>query len=585
MGGRLAGGALAAMLLALVVHTGDARATVVEQGYLPVADGTRLSYTLTRPSASGRFPVVLKYDPYGSGTTSDPTWNEAGYAMLGVNFRGTGCSQGSFQPLRTDIWGKDGADVVAWVARQRWSTGRVGMIGYSFTGVSQLATAAFAGPALKAISPGNVFPDFYRDLLYPGGIDNGWIPLWIGGRNFVPGLGGDWPGRASGDADCAPSQAGQAAPNESQTADPVLQPYADDAYWARQPSRYVSRIRVPVQGCVNWQDTTVYSRAFNYFRELDPRRTWLVGGNGLHADCPNSRARLVRFFDRYLKGERNGWEKTPRLLLVHEQTGESSVREPLTDDAGAWRTSFAKWSDVDTGIRPVTLNLQQGGRLGLAPPAGLQAPDTYTYPTRSANSPGDFGGNSSWKNPAAPGGAVVYTTPALTRDVEFLGSGSADLWISSTAPDTDVQVTLSEVRPDGQETFVENGWLRLSHRKVDAGRSTALRPDHSYGQADAAQLTPGKPELARIEVQPFNHVFRAGSAIRLSIDAPGGWFAIVPVPATNSVFHQPGMASRLVLGQVPGGSARAPMPACDTLLNQPCRPSAAPVPEGSLTIR
>jgi putative CocE/NonD family hydrolase len=586
MGRRRLGGALAAALLSvLALQNADARASVVEHGYFPLSDGTQLSYTLTRPSAQGRFPTVLKYDPYGAGTTSDPTWNDSGYAMLGVNFRGTGCSQGEFQPLRTDIWGKDGAEAVAWAARQPWSDGNIGMIGYSFTGVSQLATAAFAGPALKAISPANIFPDFYRDLIYPGGIHNSWIAAWIAGRNFVPGLGGDWPQQATSDPQCAASQAGSAGPNESQSANTFLHPYLDDPFWSTTPSHYLDRVHIPVLGCVNWQDTTVYSRAFYaYRRQLDPRTTWVVGGNGTHSDCPTSRARLVRYFDRYLKHEDNNWDATPHLLLVHELTGTAAVREKLGDNAGAWQSGFARWSDVDAAIHPLALHLQQGGRLALSAPAGAQPTDSYRYPTPTANTPGDFGGRSAWKNTKAPGGEVVYTTPALSGDAEFLGSGSADLWMSSSAPDTDVQVTLSEVRPDGQETFVENGWLRLSHRRLDAARSTALRPDHPYTQADAQQLTPGKPELARIEMLPFDHVFRAGSAIRFSIDAPGGWFQIVPQPATNTVYHQPGMDSKLVLGWLPGATAHAPLPACDTLLNQPCRPSAEPVPAGSMTI-
>jgi putative CocE/NonD family hydrolase len=458
------------------------------------------------------------------------------------------------------------------------------MIGYSFTGVSQLATAAFAGPALKAITPGNVFPDFYRDLVYPGGIHNGWIPAWIAGRNFA--LGTAAVERAASDPDCAASQAEQAVPDESQSADTQLHPYLDD-FWSTQPAGLLGRVRIPVLGCVNWQDTTVYSRSFNAFRELDPRTTWLVGGNGTHVDCPNSRARLVRFFDRYLKHEDNHWEATPHLLLMHELTGtgDAIVRETLGDDAGAWQSGFANWSDVDSAIHPLALHLEQGGLLALSAPAVTQPPDSYRYPTRTANTADDFGGNSAWNNPTIPGGTVVYTTPPLSRDAEFLGSGSADLWISSTAADTDVQITLSEVRPDRQETYVQNGWLRLSHRRLDAARSTTLRPDHPYTQADAEQLTPGKPELVRIELQPFNHVFRAGSAIRLSIDAPGGWFQIVPLPATNTLYHQPGMDSKLVLGWLPGATAHAPLPACNSLLNQPCRPSAAPVPEGSMTIR
>jgi putative CocE/NonD family hydrolase len=584
MGRRRLGGAFAAaLLLALTLQNADANASVVEHGYLPLPDGARLSYTLTRPSKEGRFPVVMKYDPYIAGVESDPKWNDSGYAMLGVNFRGTGCSQGTFQPLRGDVWGKDGADVVAWVARQPWSDGSVGMIGYSFTGVSQLATAAYAGPALKAITPGNVFPDFYRDLVYPGGIHNGWIPAWIAGRNFVLGTAAFQ--RSASDPDCAASQGGQAVPNESQSADTQLHPYLDD-FWSTQPDGVMSRVKIPVLGCVNWQDTTVQSRAFNAFRnQLDPETTWLVGSNGAHPDCPTSRDRLVRFFDRYLKGEHNRWEATPHLLLVHEQTGKTAVRDKTpADEAGAWQSSFAKWSDADSAIHPLALHLEAGGRLGLASPSTPEPPDSYRYPSRTANTPADFGGNSAWKNPAVPGSTVVYTTPVLSRDAEFLGSGSADLWISSTAPDTDVQVTLSEVRPDGQETYVENGWLRLSHRRLDATRSTTLLPDHSYTQADTEELTPGKPELARIELQPFNHVFRAGSAIRLSVDAPGGWFQILPQPATNTLYHQPGMESKLVLGWLPSATAHAPLTACDTLLNQPCRPSAEPVPDGSLTI-
>jgi putative CocE/NonD family hydrolase len=575
----------AALLFMLGLQSAVAHASVVEHGYLPLGDGTKLSYTLTSPSTEGRFPIVLKYDPYSAGVTSDPTWNVSGYAMLGVNFRGTGCSQGEFQPLRGDIWGKDGAEVVAWAARQPWSDGAIGMIGYSFTGVSQLATAAFAGPALKAIAPGNIFPDFYRDLVYPGGIHSAWIAAWIAGRNFVPGLGYEAFQRSTSDPDCAAGQATQLAPDQSHDADTASHPYLDD-FWSQQPERYLDRVRIPVLGCVNWQDVTVYSRAFNAYRErLDPRTTWLVGGNGAHGDCPNSRARLVRFFDRYLKGERRGWEATPHLLLVHELTGKPGVREKLGDDAGAWQSSFATWSGMDRAVQPLALHLQQGGRLALASPGQAQPSDSYSYPTRSSNTAFDRGGSSAWwTDPTAPGGSVTYTTPALTHDAEFLGSGSADLWVSSTAPDTDVQITLSEVRPDGQETYVENGWLRLSHRRLVAARSTVLRPYHPFTQADTEVLTPGTPVPARIELLPFNHVFRAGSAIRFTIDTPGAYFQISPIAARNTIYHQRGMDSQLVLGWLAGATAHAPLPACDALLNQPCRPSGAPVPPGSLTI-
>jgi putative CocE/NonD family hydrolase len=569
----------AAILVALLLSASTAQAAVVEKGYATLGDGTRLHYTLTLPSAQGRYPVVFQYDPYSAGATSDPTWNDSGYAMLGVNFRGTGCSEGIFQPLRGDIWGADGAELVAWAAKQRWSDGNVGMIGGSFTGVSQLATAAFAGPALKAIAPGNVFPDLYRDLVYPGGIHNGWIPGWIAIRNYF--LGTDAAAEGTSDPECAGHLAEQVVPNESQSLDTQAHPFLD-GYWATQPSNLLDRVRIPVLGCVNWQDTTVYSRSFEAFRrQLDPVTTWLVGGNGAHPDCPSSRARYVRFFDRYLKQEQNQWEKTPHVLLVHEQTG-ASVPETERDEAGGWQSSFHDWSDMDAAISPAPLYLRENGRLALTRPKAQEPADSYAYPTTTANTPPDFAGLGHWSDPTAPGGAVVFTTPALKQDAEFLGGGSADLWIASTASDTDVQITLSEVRPDGQDMYVENGWLRLSHRRLDAARSTTLRPFHTHLEADAEPLTPGRPTLVRVELLPFNHVFRAGSAIRLSIDAPGGWFQAMPKPATNTVHHEPGLASRLVLGRLPGRTAHAPLPACGSVRNQPCRASARPVPEGKL---
>jgi predicted acyl esterase len=525
---RILAGAAALAL----VPAASAVAGVVQHGYLPLADGTKLSYTLTLPRPAGRFPVVLQYDPYAAGVTSDPTWNDAGYAMLGVNFRGTGCSQGTFQLTRADVWGADGGEVVDWAARQRWSDGNIGMLGFSFTGTSQMATAAYAGPALKALMPGNVFPDLYRDLSYPGGVYNALDPAWIvAGRQFVVGTAAAVQGAT--DPTCDANEAQALAPNDAQTLDTTLHPFRDD-YWTHDPASLFSRIHLPMLGCVNWQDTTVFSRAFNEFRyDFNPETTWLVGGDGAHADCPISRARRVRFLDHYLKHADNGWQHTPHLLLVHE-VSSSPGRDHVPDSAGGWQSSFATWADVTRAITPVTLYLRSGGLLGLTAPTSPEPSDSYTYGASGANVPGSF------THPVLPGSQLTYTTPPLAHDAEFLGSGSANLWTSSTATDTDVQVMVSEIRPGGQEEFVENGWLRLSHRKLDEQGSSVLRPVHTDLQADAAPLTPGVPVLARLEIQPFDHVFRAGSAIRLSIDAPGLSLVGLPVPATSrAAGHRP----------------------------------------------
>jgi uncharacterized protein len=566
---------LACTAVLAAVPAASAAASVVEHGYLPLKDGTMLNYTLTVPSLQGRFPVVVEYGPYAEGVTSDPTWNDSGYAMLGVNFRGTGCSQGVFNMTRADIWGADGAQVVDWAARQAWSDGNIGMLGYSFTGTSQIATAAYAGSALKAIMPGNVFPDLYRDISYPGGVYNSLDPAWIiAGRQFVVGTAAIEQGAT--DPTCNANEAQQLAPDDSQTLDTTLHPFRD-SYWTSDPASLMNRVHIPVLGCVNWQDTTAYPHAFNELRyDLNPKTTWVVGGDGSHTDCPISRARRVRFLDHYLKHLNNGWQNTPHLLLVHEVSSEPG-RDNVPEGAG-WQSSFATWAAVTKAINPVTLYLGAGGILGLAPPKQAQPADTYNYPSLSANTP------NQWNYPTVPGSYLTYTTPRLAHDTEFLGSGSANLWVSSTAQDTDVQLTLSEIRPDGQEEFVDSGWLQLSHRKLDPHQSTVLRPFHTDLQADAAPLSPGVPVYVRVEIQPFDHMFRAGSALRLSFDSPGISLIPLPLAAQNSVAHTPGMPSAIVLGDLPGARAPTPLPACAARIYQPCRAVSGPVPAGSLGI-
>ena len=194
-------------------------------------------------------------------------------------------------------------------------------------------------------------------------------------------------------------------------------------------------------------------------------------------------------------------------------------------------------------------------------------------------------GQLTFKAPEAPGGYVAYTTPPLKHDLVVAGPASLDLRPSSTATDTDLQATITEVRPDGQEEYVQRGWLRASHRKLDPRRTTVLRPYQTNTRQRAEPLVPGRPTFMRMEVFPFAQAFRAGSPIRIYIDAPTGhtgFFALIsrPRPRSTRCCTDPRHPARLVLGALAGQVAHAPLPACDTLRNQPCRPdplaSAAP---------
>jgi hypothetical protein len=182
-----------------------------------------------------------------------------------------------------------------------------------------------------------------------------------------------------------------------------------------------------------------------------------------------------------------------------------------------------------------------------------------------------------WTYRAPDGTTASFTSPPLTDDQLLLGSASVDLWLSSTAPDTDLEVTLSEVRPDGEEVFIQQGWLRASHRTEVPGLSTELRPYQSHVVTDSAPLVPTQPALLRVEIFPFGHVLRAGSQLRVTVAAPhlapDLWgFAQLPLPARNTIHTGGVQASSIALPVVDGATAPTPLPPC-TLRNQPCRPT------------
>lgn len=567
-------------MLALAPATRAASGPVRLHGYLTVADGTALAWSVILPSRTGRFPVLMEYDGYSAGsktaeglTVEEQRFLADGYAVLGLNVRGSGCSGGVFDVL-SPVWARDGATAVEWAARQSWSTGDIGMYGVSFAGYMQLWVAAERPPHLRAIAPGGVVADPYRDVGYPGGIQNTLFPsLWWAILNQT------WTAGAptavqDGDQQCLRNIADHPAANAPYAVPLQLERHPTYDAWMRERSLWprLSRVNVPTFAVEGWQDEQVGSRAGYYTDLLQPSRTWVIQSNGGHGSwyLPGYQRDVRRFFARFVKREPNRFDRTPHLRIWHET--QAGSKQPRWVDAVA----------LPQRPRPVRFWFGADGQLVSRRPAQSTGM-SYRYPVLGAAMPSPLGVevNGSpppalwWGVPSPPEGSLSFTSDPLRSALSVAGPASADLWVSTTATDTDLQVTLTEVRPDGQEVYLQRGWLRLSHRSLDRARSTTTRPWHPYTAQQQRPVAPGKPVLARVEVNKFAHVFRAGSRLRIWVDAPsttGLWqFKILPDPATNTVHVGGAHPSSLVLGALAGTGSAKGYPACGSVLDEPCR--------------
>jgi uncharacterized protein len=192
----------------------------------------------------------------------------------------------------------------------------------------------------------------------------------------------------------------------------------------------------------------------------------------------------------------------------------------------------------------------------------------------------------SWTQPQA-GSAVSYLSAPLTSDTTAIGGGAVHLWVKSSTPDVDFQATVSEVRPDGNETFVQDGWLRASERKLATSsdnmfkqKPTLLQPIPTFLASDVEPMPADEFVPVVIPLYFEGHVYRAGSRIRVTIAAPNGtepvWSFSQTQPegttATEAIAFSPGMPSSLILPIVPGVNVPTGLPACPSLRNEPCRP-------------
>lgn len=615
--------------------------------YIETRDGTTLGayIVLPGPAADGPYPTVVEYSGYSPSNPSQgagfPTlFSALGYAYVGVNVRGTGCSGGSFRYFEY-TQSTDGYDVIEAVAAQPWvQDNEVGMVGISYPGISQLFVAQTQPPSLNAITPVSVLDDSSIATLRPGGILNtGFAVSWtqdrvdsarpsIAADGTPTGEGQGWTIDEidAGDDECAANQ-GARLQNPDLIAEVFDNPFydaelADDL----APSRFVDKIEVPTFLAGAWQDEQTGGR----FPTMIPNftgtdRLYVSLLNGLHTESisPAVLPRLVEFLDLYV-GKRTpnldalniigpvlasglygtgeigsppnrfadmsyeealaAFENEPKVQVLFEQ-GAADGFDPLTP-LPRFVESFDTWP-IPT-VEPTAWHLGADDALLDEPEPTDGAVDYLAVP--DGVPPTFWNGDSSalwrtdvtwnWQEPA-PGTFADFRTAPLTDTVTMIGSASADLWVNSNLGDTDLEVTLTEIRLDGSEVMVQSGWLRGSHRALDDAASTPLQPIHTHLEVDAEPLPDASADgdsfaLARVEIFPFAHVFRAGSQIRLMVDAPGGnravWaFESIVNGEQVQIGIGPSFPSQLVLPVVPGIEPPADYPDCNSLKGQPCR--------------
>jgi uncharacterized protein len=604
-------------------------------GYLKTRDGTLLSINVTLPGPvdAGPYPTVVEYSGYDP---SNPNGRQPasavsqilGFATVGINLRGTGCSGGAWNYFET-LQSLDGYDAIETIAAQPWvANGKVGMVGISYPGITQLFVAQTRPPHLAAITPLSVLDDTY-DTLYPGGIPNsGFAFQWAKDRQAdarpadAGGQGWALLRIKAGDTTCEQNQALRLQAPDVRTEIEAIR-YQSKASAALAPASFVRRIDVPVFIAGSWQDQETgshFADMLDDFAPSVPVKATVM--NGIHADAlgPAVLSNWIEFLDFYVARKIPSVSPLTRavasaILSRLFGQGVSLAPDRFTDQPG-YEAALAKYEsepevhvlfDVGAGAAPgapvaafsttatawplpgtaaTTFYLGPHGTLTDTAPKSALAADTYHYdpaalpktdaaPERSALS--GLAPGYNWK-PVPVGNGLGYVSAPLTTDTVMVGTGSVDLWLQSTEPDVDLEVTISEVRPDGQETYVQSGWLRASQHALAAKASTALLPVQTHTKADVAPLRKGKATLVRVALYPFGHAFRARSRIRIVVQPPGGnrpsWSfdsLTYKGTVTNTVDRSSAQPSKVVLPVVPGVSVTTPLPACGSLRGQPCR--------------
>jgi len=492
-------------------------------------DGLELRADIFRPDSPGKVPALLSYGPYGKGLAFqegyqtaweimarenpdalagssnryqnwevvDPEkWVPEGYACVRIDSRGAGRSPGFLR--HNDA--RETRDIhlsIEWTAQQPWCSGRVGMNGISYYASNQWRAAATQPPHLAAICVWEGWNDAYRESARHGGIicsfRKNWQDMQV--KTVQHGFASGRKNPNTGAAVCGDETLSeqQLEKNRENMWQEFLSREMDGPYY-RERSVDFARITVPLLSAANWGGQGLHTRGnFEGFMRSPSKNKWLEVHGGSHwaPFYTDYGVELQRdFFDFFLKGKDNGWDRQSRVLLNVRSPGERFVLRSESE----WPLARTRWTRFY--LDPDGLSLS---------PSEKASGRSLTYD--------------------ATGDGITFSTPPLRGEMEITGPAALKLLVSSSTADADLFVVLRVFDPAGKEvlfqgaldprTPVAQGWLRASHRKLDRELSLPYRPYHTHDEKQP--LKPGVPVELDIEIWPTCIVVPAGYRIALTI--------------------------------------------------------------------
>ncbi len=572
---------------------------------VPMRDGVELAADFYYPDTPGKFPTVVERTPYNREesvlhrTGTPEYFASRGYLIVIQDVRGRFGSGGVWYPFIADGWGRlrDGFDTVEWLARHPRSNGKIGTLGGSFAGQTQMLVAPTRPPHLVAAFVREAASDLAEQWVYRGGAFEYGFNLEWNLRHALPTL-----AKQVGVVKAAIERKAKLYREDPMLehvalADPhawlrdcLSHPARDDFYAPFDIAAQHGEIDTPMLHMGGWFDIFLGGTLANFTglhahaRTAKARRAQrMLIGPWMHGptlgdpafDCRvgdvdfgkealhDINAEMLRWFDFWLRGESNGVADSPavRYFLMGANRWCSADTWPPAD-ARPHRLFFSRGAGKASASR-------NNGRLEARKPAGNQPPDSFDYdpndpvpsiggntlhspplpPGHSGPTVPDFMATAGPRNQAAiEGRCLTYTTDLLTDNLEVTGPVKVVLHASSSAPDTDFVARLCDVFPDGRSILVTDGILRARYR---AGRS---RP---------RLLESAKVYKFEIDLWSTAWRFAAGHRLRVSITSscfprfdrnPNTGRTLAESSeirvATNRVFHDARRPSHIVFSVI-----------------------------------